>query len=37
MNLGRVIQEGKPRDIYESPRDRFVAAFVGKSNFFQGK
>ena len=36
MNLGRIIQEGKPREIYESPRDRFVAAFVGKSNFFSG-
>ncbi|MGB7947185.1 MAG: ABC transporter ATP-binding protein [Candidatus Binatia bacterium] len=36
MNLGKVIQEGTPRDIYESPRDRFVAAFVGKSNLFSG-
>jgi spermidine/putrescine ABC transporter ATP-binding subunit len=36
MNLGNVIQEGRPREIYESPRDRFVAAFVGKSNFFSG-
>ncbi|HXV82581.1 MAG TPA: ABC transporter ATP-binding protein [Candidatus Binatia bacterium] len=36
MNLGKVIQEGKPRDVYESPRDRFVAAFVGKSNLFSG-
>ena len=36
MNLGKVIQEGKPREIYESPRERFVAEFVGKSNFFFG-
>jgi len=36
MNLGKVVQEGKPREIYEAPRDRFVAAFVGKSNFFSG-
>jgi ABC-type Fe3+/spermidine/putrescine transport system ATPase subunit len=36
MNLGKVIQEGKPREIYETPRDRFVAAFVGKSNLFSG-
>jgi ABC-type Fe3+/spermidine/putrescine transport system ATPase subunit len=36
MNLGKVIQEGKPREIYESPRERFVAAFVGKSNLFSG-
>ena len=36
MNLGRIVQEGKPRDVYETPRDRFVASFVGKSNFFSG-
>jgi ABC-type Fe3+/spermidine/putrescine transport system ATPase subunit len=36
MNLGTVVQEGAPRAVYESPRDRFVAAFVGKSNFFSG-
>ena len=36
MNLGRVIQEGKPREIYERPRERFVADFVGKSNLFSG-
>ena len=36
MNLGMVVQEGAPRAVYESPRDRFVAAFVGKSNFFSG-
>ncbi|HEX2229787.1 MAG TPA: ABC transporter ATP-binding protein [Candidatus Binatia bacterium] len=36
MNLGKVIQEGKPREIYERPRERFVADFVGKSNLFSG-
>jgi spermidine/putrescine ABC transporter ATP-binding subunit len=36
MNLGRIIQEGKPREIYEGPRERFVADFVGKSNLFSG-
>ncbi|HWO43558.1 MAG TPA: ABC transporter ATP-binding protein [Candidatus Eisenbacteria bacterium] len=36
MNLGQIIQEGKPREIYESPRDRFVTDFVGKSNLFSG-
>jgi spermidine/putrescine ABC transporter ATP-binding subunit len=36
MNLGKVIQEGRPREIYESPRERFVADFVGKSNLFSG-
>jgi len=36
MNFGKVVQEGKPREIYESPRERFVADFVGKSNLFSG-
>jgi spermidine/putrescine transport system ATP-binding protein len=36
MNLGKIIQEGKPREIYERPRERFVADFVGKSNLFSG-
>ena len=36
MNLGKIIQEGKPREIYEGPRERFVADFVGKSNLFTG-
>jgi spermidine/putrescine ABC transporter ATP-binding subunit len=36
MNLGKVVQEGEPREIYERPRGEFVAAFVGKSNLFLG-
>ena len=36
MNFGKVVQEGKPREIYESPRERFVADFVCKSNLFSG-
>jgi ABC-type Fe3+/spermidine/putrescine transport system ATPase subunit len=36
MEAGRVMQEGDPREIYERPRDRFVAEFVGKSNLFFG-
>jgi iron(III) transport system ATP-binding protein len=36
MNLGKVLQEGKPREIYEAPCERFVADFVGKSNLFSG-
>ncbi len=34
MNEGRVIQTGSPREIYEHPRTRFVADFVGSSNVF---
>jgi iron(III) transport system ATP-binding protein len=33
MNHGRIVQIGTPRDIYERPSDRFVADFVGTTNF----
>src|SRR3990170_1191229 len=36
MESGRVVQEGGPREIYEQPREKFVAEFVGKSNLFSG-
>jgi spermidine/putrescine ABC transporter ATP-binding subunit len=32
MDQGRVVQIGTPRDIYERPRTRFVADFIGTSN-----
>src|SRR4029079_7192731 len=32
MNQGRIIQIGPPRDIYERPKNRFVADFVGTTN-----
>jgi spermidine/putrescine ABC transporter ATP-binding subunit len=32
MNDGRVEQEGTPLDIYDSPRSRFVAGFLGMEN-----
>jgi iron(III) transport system ATP-binding protein len=35
MNAGRVVQIGSPRDIYERPRDKFVADFVGLTNFLE--
>jgi iron(III) transport system ATP-binding protein len=35
MRDGRVEQIGRPRDIYERPRSRFVADFVGRSNLIQ--
>jgi spermidine/putrescine ABC transporter ATP-binding subunit len=37
MSAGVVIQEGTPREIYESPRERFVAEFVGASNLLAGE
>jgi spermidine/putrescine transport system ATP-binding protein len=36
MNDGRLIQMGTPREIYERPRTRFVADFMGFSNIFSG-
>lgn len=36
MNDGRLLQEGSPRDVYERPRSRFVADFIGQSNFLDG-
>jgi len=36
MNFGKVVQEGTPREIYERPREGFVAEFVGRSNLFSG-
>lgn len=32
MSQGRVQQIGAPRDIYESPQNRFVADFIGETN-----
>lgn len=32
MNEGRVEQEGMPLDIYDCPRTRFVAGFLGMEN-----
>jgi len=32
FNNGKIVQEGSPADVYERPRSRFVADFVGSSN-----
>ncbi|MCX7888940.1 MAG: ABC transporter ATP-binding protein [Rhodobacteraceae bacterium] len=37
MRGGRIEQVGTPRDLYDRPRNRYVADFVGKSNFFEGR
>jgi spermidine/putrescine transport system ATP-binding protein len=37
MSDGHVIQVGTPREIYERPVDRFVANFVGETNFLTGE
>jgi spermidine/putrescine transport system ATP-binding protein len=33
MHDGRILQVGTPRDIYERPAERFVADFIGETNF----
>jgi putative spermidine/putrescine transport system ATP-binding protein len=32
VNHGKIVQVGTPRDIYERPKDRFVATFIGESS-----
>jgi spermidine/putrescine transport system ATP-binding protein len=36
MSRGRVLQVGSPREIYDAPADRFVAEFIGETNFLTG-
>ena len=36
MDKGRLLQVGPPKEIYEYPRSRFVADFVGTINTFEG-
>lgn len=35
MNAGKVLQVGKPSEIYESPATQFVAQFIGETNLFE--
>ena len=37
LSEGIVRQIGTPEEIYQRPRDRFVATFIGKSNIFEGR
>ena len=36
MNEGKILQVGTPAEIYDSPHSRFVADFIGTSNFLEG-
>ena len=36
MRDGRIVQTGSPRELYDRPVNRYVADFVGKTNFFEG-
>ena len=37
MNGGRIQQIGRPEDIYNEPRNPFVADFIGESNILPGR
>ena len=36
MNAGRIVQIGRPHEVYENPANRFVADFLGAVNLFAG-
>jgi ABC-type Fe3+/spermidine/putrescine transport system ATPase subunit len=36
MDQGKIIQEGLPTEIYANPKTKFVAEFIGRSNWFAG-
>src|SRR3954470_13563948 len=36
MSAGKILQIGTPRDIYDRPAERFVADFIGETNFLPG-
>lgn len=37
MNGGYIQQIGRPEDIYNEPKNRFVASFIGESNIIRGE
>jgi spermidine/putrescine transport system ATP-binding protein len=37
MSKGKILQVGSPRDIYDRPAERFVANFIGETNFLEGE
>ncbi len=37
MHDGEIVQTGGPSELYDEPVNRYVADFVGKSNFFEGR
>ena len=37
MNEGRILQIGAPHEIYNRPNDRFVADFIGDTNFISAE
>ena len=37
LNFGKIEQEGSPEDMYNRPRTRFTAEFMGSNNYLPGK
>jgi putative spermidine/putrescine transport system ATP-binding protein/mannopine transport system ATP-binding protein len=37
LNEGKLEQVGTPEELYERPKSRFVADFIGETNFVQGR
>ncbi len=37
MRDGEIVQTGSPQELYDQPETRYVADFVGTSNFFEGQ
>ncbi|MGE5507793.1 MAG: ABC transporter ATP-binding protein [Chitinophagales bacterium] len=37
MNAGRVEQIATPQELYHRPANRFVASFIGRANFLEGR
>ncbi len=37
MQDGRIVQRAAPRELYDRPNSRFVADFVGSTNFVEGR
>ncbi|MBW2058440.1 MAG: ABC transporter ATP-binding protein [Deltaproteobacteria bacterium] len=37
LNLGRLEQLGRPAELYDKPRTRFVADFIGETNLLEGR
>lgn len=36
MNKGKLIQVGKPHEVYENPRNKYVASFIGNNILLEG-
>jgi iron(III) transport system ATP-binding protein len=37
MDHGRIVQEGRPRELYQRPANQFVASFVGNTNLLDAE